>query len=133
TGYTLRRTRSVDSGTLHQYCCPAPLYNTQLAVPAPLKECRSRCGVAVSTDLVITVPRHTPQRNQRTEEDFEAVLQDGALQRGAVMAARPSRRSTQLLSALRLATCSFSVPGFRSSQGGFGEVRRRRMKICFGR
>ncbi|KAL6483154.1 hypothetical protein MHYP_G00080260 [Metynnis hypsauchen] len=29
---------SVD--TLHQYCCPAPLYNKQLAVPAPLKECR---------------------------------------------------------------------------------------------
>ncbi|XP_071780688.1 IQ motif and Sec7 domain ArfGEF 1a isoform X4 [Centroberyx gerrardi] len=29
---------SVD--TLHQYCCPAPLFSTQLAVPAPLSECR---------------------------------------------------------------------------------------------
>ncbi|XP_050951902.1 uncharacterized protein LOC127154434 [Labeo rohita] len=25
---------------LHQYCCPAPLRSKQLAVPAPLSECR---------------------------------------------------------------------------------------------
>ncbi|XP_076132844.1 uncharacterized protein LOC143114890 isoform X1 [Alosa pseudoharengus] len=29
---------SVD--TLHQYCCPPPLFSKQLAVPAPVSECR---------------------------------------------------------------------------------------------
>ncbi|XP_076874894.1 IQ motif and Sec7 domain ArfGEF 1a isoform X8 [Brachyhypopomus gauderio] len=34
---------SVD--TLHQYCCPAPLYSKQLAVPAPVTECREDNGL----------------------------------------------------------------------------------------
>ncbi|XP_036447155.1 uncharacterized protein LOC118822302 [Colossoma macropomum] len=41
--FPCRQWKSASFGycnTLHQYCCPAPLYNKQLAVPAPLKECR---------------------------------------------------------------------------------------------
>ncbi|XP_046897151.1 uncharacterized protein LOC124481268 isoform X8 [Hypomesus transpacificus] len=42
-GFPCRKWKSASFGsvdTLHQYCCPAPLFSTQLAVPAPLSECR---------------------------------------------------------------------------------------------
>ncbi|KAK3519448.1 hypothetical protein QTP70_029367 [Hemibagrus guttatus] len=40
--------QSVD--TLHQYCCPAPSYNKQLAMPALLKECSSNRDKALTEE-----------------------------------------------------------------------------------
>ncbi|XP_064012381.1 IQ motif and SEC7 domain-containing protein 1 [Pogoniulus pusillus] len=77
-GESSRSIRSLN--TLHQFCCPAPLYHTQLAVPATHSEYRTslETGSSISTDP-LSVEGEAPSSETGTSLDSPSAYHQGPI------------------------------------------------------